>query len=177
MKKILLLAMISSSFIYSFADNSNSALDYLRGQQANPHINQPAPIQMPNSVPIPMPVTDHNDHVSDYPSDSNHNFTSSQADVMIKQNAESLFKECILKSGQMIEVLDILKTIPEQERIKTLIESGYWESLTPAEQDKTMKILANFNGVSEDQHDIIKGQIADSLKDECFALVKNIKKD
>lgn len=174
MKKILLLAMISSSFMYSFANNS--ALDYLRGQQANPHTNQPMPmpIQMPTAVPIPEPV---NNAPIDYPSDHNHNFTSSEADVMVKKNAEELFKECILKSGQMIEVLDILKTIPEAERIKTLVESGYWESLNPSEQDKTMKILANFNGVSEDQHDIIKGQIADSLKDECFGLVKDVKKD
>lgn len=83
-----------------------------------------------------------------------------------------LFKECILRSDKLISVLEALKKKPEKERVSILYKSLYWKSLNEDEQTKTLKILAQLTGVSDTQYVIIKGQLAESFKQECLNIAK-----
>lgn len=179
MKKVIfsiisLMALTTTAFAYEA-----SPVDYLKGNYNNsmtstnnsPHANE----GNKNMNEIPQnPILPDNVDIQ-YPNDTNHLFSIEEAIDISNKSAEDVFSECILKSGKMIEVLDVLRTIPEPDRIKTLFESGYWNQLSEAEKDRTMKILANFNGVGDDQYDIIKGQVSESLKEECLNLLKKIK--
>ncbi len=153
----IILTTISFSNFLSFADEHN-----------HDHSNNPYVVPMDtqkNNANQPMR----------YPNDTNHSFNMEQAIDIANKNKDEIFSECILKSGKMIDVLDALRTIPENKRVVTLVESGYWESLNEEEQTNTLKTLANFEGVSGDEYDIIKGQISESFKNECVDVIKNIK--
>ena len=85
---------------------------------------------------------------------------------------ENTFKECIFISDKLISTLEKLKAVPEQERVSILYKSNYWKKLTEDDKDKTLKILAQLTGVTDNQYVIIKGQIAESFKEECLSLIK-----
>lgn len=85
---------------------------------------------------------------------------------------ENTFKQCIFISDKLISTLEKLKAVPEHERVSILYKSNYWKTLTEDDKDKTLKILAQLTGVTDNQYVIIKGQIADSFKEECLSLIK-----
>lgn len=85
---------------------------------------------------------------------------------------EETFKRCIFISDKLISTLEKLKTVPEHERVSILYKSNYWKKLTESDKDKTLKILAQLTGVTDTQYVIIKGQIAESFKKECLAIIK-----
>lgn len=85
----------------------------------------------------------------------------------------SLFEECMIRSSKMLDVLDVLKKIPEKDRISTLYNSGYWNELTDSEKDQTLQTIANMSGVDDPTYLVIKGKMAGSFEKECVDLAKN----
>jgi hypothetical protein len=85
----------------------------------------------------------------------------------------SLFEECMIRSSKMLDVLDVLKKIPEKDRISTLYNSGYWSELTDGEKDQTLQTIANMSGVDDPTYLLIKGKMAGSFEKECVDLAKN----
>lgn len=84
----------------------------------------------------------------------------------------SLFEECMIRSSKMLDVLDVLKKIPEKDRISTLYNSGYWNELTDTEKDQTLQTIANMSGVDDPTYLMIKGKMAGSFEKECIDLAK-----
>lgn len=84
----------------------------------------------------------------------------------------NLFEECMIRSSKMLDVLDALKKIPENDRVSTLYNSGYWNELSDGEKDQTLQTIANMSGVDEPTYLTIKGKMAGSFEKECLDLAK-----
>jgi hypothetical protein len=97
---------------------------------------------------------------------------SSYTNVPPATTKENTFKECIFVSDKLISKLEKLKAVPDKEKISILYKSNYWKTLTDEDRNKTLAILARLTGVTDNQYVIIKGQIAESFKTECLALMK-----
>lgn len=137
-----------------------------------PYTAPVVPYQPPVTIPTPE-IPQQSNSVPRYESDP----VSPVVEVPTEQAEQpktkaEIFENCILKSDQMMEVIDTLKSIPEKERVTTLYESGYWSTLSEQDKDKTLKTLANFTGLDDNQYIIIKGKMADSFKTECLNLIK-----
>lgn len=92
--------------------------------------------------------------------------------VQPEKTEGSMFKDCMLRSAKMLDVLDILKKIPEKDRISTLYNSGYWGELTESEKDRTLQTIASMNGVDDPTYLVIKGKMAGSFEKECVDFAK-----
>lgn len=191
MKKILLSLLISMAVSNVHAMNASmmGAEMAVPGVVSTPEVQTNVPIQNENPQPYTEPYTPpvvpyqppvitpvipaQSNTVPRYESDP----VSPVVEVPTEQVEQpktkaEIFEDCILKSDQMMEVIDTLKSIPEKERVTTLYESGYWSTLSEQDKEKTLKTLANFTGLDDNQYIIIKGKMADSFKTECLNLIK-----
>lgn len=170
-------------------------------QQVAPPQNYPTNYLTPqvnntNKIPVrtPMPTNGYNgmngsgfDHsnVDDYtPPDTNYKPVYKNDPVVVSapvsnstitpaKTQGSLFEECMIRSSKMLDVLDALKKIPENDRVSTLYNSGYWSELTDGEKDQTLQTIASMSGVDEPTYLVIKGKMAGSFEKECVDLAKN----
>jgi len=181
MKKILLgfVGFVTFSNVYAInpaMDGSNALINGTSNSRAvkiyNPNIvNQ----DNMNSI-VPVEKAEDTGLKPIYKSDLNTVSVKNTQTIIPAEISETtpeyLFKDCILKSDQMLEVLDKLKSIPEKERISTLYDSGYWSSLDTAGKEKTLKTLASLTGLKGEQYIIIKGKMAQSFQKECLSIIK-----
>lgn len=101
-----------------------------------------------------------------------HNTSQYNKNSIVK-TPDQIFKECIFRSNNLIETLDYFKNQKQEERIPALYNSSYWASLiTEEEKTKTLKIMAQIDGVSDSKYVIIKGKIAEIYKQECFNIIE-----
>lgn len=101
-----------------------------------------------------------------------HNGLKNQ-DKLILESKNNLFKECIKRSNNLINILDKLKELPEEDRVVYLYKSNYWDGLSEEYQNKTLLILNKIGKISDEQYIIIKGKIASMFKEECIAIKNN----
>lgn len=86
------------------------------------------------------------------------------------KNKDQVFKECIIKSDNLITTIDNLKTMKPEDRIIALYKSEYWKLLSETDKDKTLIIMAKIEGISDTQYTIVKGRMAEIFKQECLSL-------
>lgn len=96
-----------------------------------------------------------------------HGNIGNQEDI-IKQSKEELFAACIKKSSNLINILDDLKELPTEERVISISQTDYWNSISEEEQTNTLLILYKMETITDKQYIIVKGQIANKFKEECF---------